>query len=161
MNNNGNSIFREKSIGRISSPEDLNDYVRVANPGVWLILTAIVVLLVGFICWGVFGTMETTIDVVCISENGTTVCYIREADRTRVSEEMEVYLADGTERVITEIGTESKAASEVLTEYAMHLADIKDGEWVRPASLSEGLPEGSWSAKVTVESIQPISFILN
>lgn len=26
-------IFRKKSLDRISSPEQLNDYIRVANPG--------------------------------------------------------------------------------------------------------------------------------
>ena len=31
-------IFRKKSLDRISSPEQLNDYIRVANPGIWMIL---------------------------------------------------------------------------------------------------------------------------
>ena len=30
-------IFRKKSLDRISSPEQLNDYIRVANPGIWMI----------------------------------------------------------------------------------------------------------------------------
>ena len=29
-----NQIFRKKNIERVSSPEQLNDYVRVSNPGV-------------------------------------------------------------------------------------------------------------------------------
>ena len=29
-------IFREKSLERVESPEQLNDYIRVASPGVWL-----------------------------------------------------------------------------------------------------------------------------
>ena len=33
-------IFRKKSLDRISSPEQLNDYIRVANPGIWMILAA-------------------------------------------------------------------------------------------------------------------------
>ena len=33
-------IFRKKSLDRISSPEQLNDYIRMANPGIWMILTA-------------------------------------------------------------------------------------------------------------------------
>lgn len=32
------SIFRQKSIERVSSPEQLNDYIRVATPGVRLVL---------------------------------------------------------------------------------------------------------------------------
>ena len=52
------SIFREKSIRRVSSPEQLNDYIRVTTPSVWLVLIAIVVLLVGILAWSVFGTVE-------------------------------------------------------------------------------------------------------
>ena len=51
------SIFRQKSIDKISSPEKLDDYIRVTTPGVWITLAAIVVLLVGVIIWGVFGEL--------------------------------------------------------------------------------------------------------
>ena len=40
-------IFRKKSLDRISSPEQLNDYIRVANPGIWMILAAVIILLAG------------------------------------------------------------------------------------------------------------------
>lgn len=33
-------IFREKSVQQLSSPEELNDYVRSAGPGVWTCRTA-------------------------------------------------------------------------------------------------------------------------
>lgn len=51
------SIFRQKSIDKISSPEKLDDYIRVTTPSVWITLAAIVVLLVGVIVWGVFGEL--------------------------------------------------------------------------------------------------------
>ena len=55
---NGNSIFREKSIERVSSPEELNDYIRVTTPSVWLVLAATVLLLLGMLAWSIFGTVE-------------------------------------------------------------------------------------------------------
>ena len=42
------SLFRQKSIDRVSSPEQLNDYIRVTTPSVWLALIAIILLLTGF-----------------------------------------------------------------------------------------------------------------
>ena len=53
-----NSIFREKNLTQVSSPEQLNDYIRVSTPAVWLVLTAIVLLLVGVALWGCLGRME-------------------------------------------------------------------------------------------------------
>ena len=49
-----NQIFRKKNIERVSSPEQLNDYVRVSNPGVWMVLTAVIVLLFGICAWGIW-----------------------------------------------------------------------------------------------------------
>jgi hypothetical protein len=60
------SIFRQKSLDRISSPEQLNDYIRVTTPSVWLVLTAIILLLVGIVAWSIFGTVEAH------SADGTT-----------------------------------------------------------------------------------------
>ncbi len=51
-------VFREKSIQRVSSPEELNDYNRVTTPSVWIGLAALVVLLAGMLAWSVFGTVE-------------------------------------------------------------------------------------------------------
>lgn len=42
-----NSIFRQKSIDKISSPEKLDDYIKVTKPSVWITLIAIVLLLAG------------------------------------------------------------------------------------------------------------------
>ncbi len=52
------SLFREKNLERISSPEQLNDYIRVATPGVWLLLAGVIVLLVGALLWASFGTVD-------------------------------------------------------------------------------------------------------
>ena len=53
-------LFRQKALNRISSPEQLTDYLRVTNPGVWLILTAVMLLLAGLLIWSAVGTLETT-----------------------------------------------------------------------------------------------------
>ena len=61
------SIFRQKSIDRVSSPEQLNDYIRVTTPGVWLVLLALVILLLGMLAWSVLGTVEA------VDANGVSV----------------------------------------------------------------------------------------
>ena len=50
-------LFRKKSIDKVSSPEKLDDYIRVTTPSVWITLAAILVLLVGAIIWGIFGEL--------------------------------------------------------------------------------------------------------
>ena len=69
-----NKLFRKNSLERVSSPEQLNDYVKVSSPGIWIILAAVIVLLIGACVWGIWGRLETTVPAVVISKNGTAVC---------------------------------------------------------------------------------------
>jgi uncharacterized membrane protein len=52
------NIYRKKSLERAKDPEQLDDYIRVTSPGVWMILAVVILLLVGFLVWGLFGTIE-------------------------------------------------------------------------------------------------------
>ena len=52
------SVFREKSLDRVSSPESLNDYIRVTSPSVWVALIALLILLTGILMWSIFGKIE-------------------------------------------------------------------------------------------------------
>lgn len=47
------NIFRKESLEKMSSPEKLNDYIKVSNPSVWVILGAIAVLLISIIVWSI------------------------------------------------------------------------------------------------------------
>jgi len=52
------SIFRKKSLDRVTSPEQLNDYIKVTTPSVWLILIATLILIVGVVVWALFGRIQ-------------------------------------------------------------------------------------------------------
>ena len=43
----------------IKSPEQLDNYIRVTSPGAWFVLSAIIIMLAGFIFWIFTGEIET------------------------------------------------------------------------------------------------------
>lgn len=57
-----NKIFREKSIERVTSPEELNDYMKVTTPSIWVVLVAIIIFLVGLLTWAFLGSVTVTDD---------------------------------------------------------------------------------------------------
>ena len=57
QNNRNQSLFSQKSLNRINGPEELYDYIRVTTPSVWIVLTAITLLVIGILGWCVFGTV--------------------------------------------------------------------------------------------------------
>ena len=52
------SVFREKSLEKMSSPDQMDDYIKVMTPSVWIALIALIVLIIGILVWTIFGTME-------------------------------------------------------------------------------------------------------
>ena len=44
-------IFRKNVMDRLSSPEELNDYLHVTRPAVWIALGAVVLVLIGALVW--------------------------------------------------------------------------------------------------------------
>ena len=80
------SIFRQKSVERVSSPEQLDDYLKVTSPSVWLVLVGIIILLVGTIAWGAFGKLKTYAVTGCYVEDGVNGMTILE----RVSDQASV-----------------------------------------------------------------------
>ena len=45
-------IFRKKNLDRMKSPEELNDYIRITEPGIWLFLIAVLILLISVCIFG-------------------------------------------------------------------------------------------------------------
>ena len=39
------TVFRRKTVERVSSPEQLTDYLRVTNLGIWVLLSAVILVL--------------------------------------------------------------------------------------------------------------------
>lgn len=130
-------IFRKKSLDKIKSPENLNDYLRVSNPGVWLLLAAVIALLAGAVIWGVYGRIDTAVTVQVTVENGNAVCTADGADAGRIMPGMTVHVGsvDGV------------------------VADAADGGF--SLELASALPDGSYTGEIVVESIKPVSFVTN
>ena len=135
-------IFRKKSLDKVKSPENLDDYIRVSNPGVWLLLVSVIVLLAGACVWGVFGHIDSTIPASVRIENGQAVCMIAEEDISSVKVGSTVKFED-CEAVIEAIGNKT------------------DNGYVCTVSDESALPDGFYEGKVIVERYKPLSFILN
>lgn len=132
-------IFRQKSLDRISSPEQLTDYFKVTNPGVWLILGAVVFLLAGLLVWASVGKLDTVVDASVTVENGTAVVMPISNSTDDLEKGMTVIIS-GNEYTVTE---------------------VRKDFYGRPSALIElDMPDGNYDGQIVTESISPISFLL-
>lgn len=151
-------LFRKTSMERISSPEQLNHYVRVANPGVWLVLGALILLLTGICVWGICGRLNTTLDTAGVCENGVFTCYIKERDIVSIKKGMEITVS-GESCVVSDISLTPVEAGGEVEPYLLHLGGFQAGEWLYEVTADTALPDGAYEAAVTIESVSPISLI--
>ena len=54
-------IFRRKSLERIASPDQLDRYLQVSAPSLWLILLALFLMLGAAAAWCFWGSIPATI----------------------------------------------------------------------------------------------------
>lgn len=153
-------IFREKSIKRVSSPEQLGDYIRVSNPSVWMALAAIIVLLIGVCVWGVFGRLETTVSAPATVKDGQAVCYVSEKDVASVKEGMSVTV-DGQEYKVRAVSAVPMQITDSFDSYALYIGGFNVGDWVYTVTADVALTDGTYQAQIVIDSVSPMSFVFN
>ncbi len=154
-------LFRKSSIDRVNSPEQLNEYIRVTNPGVWLVLAAIVVLLVGVLIWSIWGAVETTVDTGLVVDGDTAVCYVSAEDAAELKAGMSVSAEDMTGSITNVIATPVQV-DDSFNDYVLYLTGFAKGDFCYAAEVDiSGMADGVYAAVVTVDSTHPISFVTN
>ena len=137
MTENTQTVFRKKTLDRISSPEQLTDYLRVTNPGIWVVLAAVILLLAGVFAWSMVGTLETKAEV-------------------------KVVVSDHTAQIVplsSETLVEGMPLRVSGRDY--QIAFAQTDEYGRSVGMAEvNLPDGTYDGTVVTEAVRPISFLL-
>ena len=155
-----NHIFRKQSLAGVSSSEQLNDYIRSAEPGVWAVLIAIILVMLGVCVWGVFGRLDTTLTVGAVSSGGELFMYISEADKNRIENGMPVSV-NGHNCIISGISESPVRIGDEDDAYAVHVSALEKGDFAYAATAQTDIPDGSYKAVITIDSVSPMSFITN
>lgn len=133
-------LYREKSLEYISSPEQLNDYLKVTKPAVWVVLVAVVVLLVGIIVWSYFAYITSFVSGIGDVEDGIMVIEFDDKD-------LAVNVHEGMIASVGEIESEIDAISH-----------DEDGTVFAVASTE--LDDGAYDVRVNYKKTQVVSLLL-
>lgn len=178
------SIFNKRATEKLRSPDDLDKYVRVTNPSLWIVLAACIALLGGLLAWGVFGAVTTSVS--------TTGVVISTSKIPRNVETQAVDFTDGKNIAICFLSGEDVAKVNVGNTATVDTAQMQvkgiskipaspdewydalgsqylattlfSGDWAYPvvfegdtSELDVGVP---LTVHITTERVAPISLIL-
>jgi hypothetical protein len=157
-------IFREESVKRISSAEQLNDYIRVSNPGIWIVALAFLVLIAGAAVWSVTSRIESNVTTFALMQDGEYVAYVSPETAAAIKPGIQVELGDGKEYV-RKIESTPLSYEEVRrtlsSDYAAHALGL--GDWnVRITITTDNVPgaDGDMAPlTVTTANERPIDLI--
>ena len=125
----------------ISSPEQLNDYLKVTNPKIWMLLVAVVLLVGGLLLWSGFTTMESYATGTARAVGGELAVTFDDPNKAlKVQPGMEMQVGD--------------VKTEVLT-----VGFDENGNLV--ASAQAHIPDGSYAVRVGYKTEQVLSMLLN
>ncbi len=153
-------LFREKSLEAIESQESLNDYLRVTSAGVWLVLAAVIALLTGLILWGIFGRIDTKVDVAVTSSGGEAVCYVPFDVLQQVMDRGTVTIGEDSYTLVREADAEIVIVSEEMNPFARLAGNLQAGETTVKVRLEPAPADGVYTGTVVTESLQPIALLL-
>ena len=139
-----NQVFRQKSVERISSPEQLQDYMRVTTPGVWMVLLAVILLLGGLIVSSAMVNVESKIvEQAVVEEDGVMLdIKLPLSQKSLVAPGMLVRVADREAKV--EVVFQAEDEVEVIASLPA------DGPKLAP---------GTYDVEIVTEVVKPISFL--
>ena len=153
-------LFRKKAVERVASPEQLNDYIHVTSPAIWMALVGIILILAGGLVWAVFGNIYTTVEGAGTASNGNLTLYIKVTDREKVKEGMTITVS-GEMTAVREISEEPMKVPYEVSEYVLETTELNPGDWAYEIQADTDLKDGVYSASITVESVHPIKFVIN
>lgn len=153
-------LFRAKNIEKIESPESMNDYLQVTSPGVWLVLTTIIVFLIGACIWGIFGRIESTVKVAVVSGDEATVCLVPE-NALKSAIENHIIQIDDADYELSPATLEPEVISEDTNVYWILAGNLSIGDIVYRIPLSQSIPEGVYSGTIVTETLSPFSLLFN
>lgn len=137
----GGNNQESQDARRITSPELLDDYLKVTNPRVWLLLAAVILLFVGLLLWSGFTTIESYATGSARAVGGElTVTFDDPQKASRVQPGMDMEVGD--------------VQTEVLT-----VGQTADGDII--ASAQANIPDGSYAVRVGYNSTQVLSMLFN
>lgn len=143
------TLFRKESYDRISSPEQMRDYMRVTSPRLWMLLAAMIALLAGFLVYASTTMMETTLELsASADQSGVIQAAVTPEQARNLEIGMKVRIGGKNARVAEIVQTRGGATGKQTTVLIEPEEDLV-------------LPEGLYQATVVTESISPIDFLMN
>jgi hypothetical protein len=169
------NIFRKAAMERLSSPENLDQVMRVVPAKGWIALVCLFVFAVALTCWACFAriTRQAEAQGILARDSAVVIALFADEDARDVRPGMEAtfslnsgaVLAGTVESVLRADDPAFSAKAALIEpkrneEASVVIIRLNDGE-AEDVPRADDAAEGVGTARVTIESIAPIRLVFN
>ncbi len=161
------NFFRRQAVEEMSSPDDLDKYLRVTNPSVWISLLAVIFLLAGLFAWAALGTINTSITTSAVRIGDKVMTFASNDQTDEITAGDDVYVGNVSGRVAnvqefpySKDEVRMILGNDYLTETLMkdnwaHMVTIEVDD---PQAIKENVPV---KCVITTERVSPLKMMTN
>lgn len=152
---------------RITSPEQIHDYIRVTSPGVWIVLSAILAFFAGLFIWIFAGSLEISFTAPVYTDYNISRAFLKYDDFSRLKTGMNVRISESkiTGKIIN-LSRDVLNYEDIIKFTGannFHLMGLDEHSNFLQAiikfSQQQEIPEITQAAFI-IENIKPLNFLL-
>lgn len=175
LNEDGNiGLFSNSEEDQVRSPEKLNEYIRIATPGTWILVVALAAVLAALIVWGNVGRIPVHLSITGVGmksdfvntddvkddvanfEVNTVICFVDSKEGT--SHQIQNKRASVVFRDGTRVGGEAHLLdTSLLQDEEIH--DLLDSLMLDTDWIFAQLGEGTYRYPVYVELDKTLDYL--
>lgn len=130
-------LFTKNAAEKLRAPDDLEKYVQVTRPSMWIVTCACASLLVGLLIWGMLGTVSTNVSTMGVVIDDQPICFL-----------------DAEDVVLVQVGDAVRFGGKpmkVTTVASIPMSREEVGRMLRSDYLVSALIGGDWGYRITLE----------
>ena len=150
---------------KIKSPEQLNNYIRVTSPGIWFILSAIMLFLAGFFVWIFAGELEISFPTYVYTDGNNSLAFMTADKALQLKKGMNVRVMNTESKgVIQDISSKAVSYEDIASKIGddnTELMGIRENSKMFQVSMNlDNAPQNISRAVIVTDAVKPSSFLL-
>ena len=150
---------------RLRSQDDMERYLKITNPRVWIVLGACAAVIAGALVWGFFGSVSVRVQTFGVCKDGRTFSFLTTEDVGKVHEGDTAMVA-GIKMKVSDLSTipNSRKEANDMTGSNYLTDTIMPQTWGYRCSFESGSGDNPpemvpLNVQITTNVIRPISLI--
>ena len=150
-------LYREVSLQKLSSAEQLNDYIKVASPGVWMIIVAIIIFIAGAIIYMGMTSIETKVEACVEVSDDQMLAYVSGDFLELIQADTVLTVDDDSFNIISIDDAKKIENHEKENKFIRHMLTIRDDADIYAIAIDfkEGqLENGYYVGEFPIETVK-------